>query len=290
MAAFYKYICRFTSCNKKFNCLHDLIDHIEFIHIERDPVVLQKQELSQPAAVALSYVNCFFSEAVRRNRPPEITAQSESLNKKCKIPNDSLNDSYESLIDDADTLSDAGSDDSCQSWSTSASGGTQPEVLTLNGSQNNPTTTTVTVESLQGKFSSLEDSEGKKRYMCTVPGCGKRYKNINGIKYHVKNGHNKKEINGGNNEVRKSYICHCGKAYKSQSGLRHHQNTQHGQGNQNSIQPPSNGSAIQYDARLDNNFKQPQVKQRPLQMNSLPPVSEVYQPQNVLPSPSAMVT
>lgn len=26
-------------------------------------------------------------------------------------------------------------------------------------------------------------------FACPVPGCTKRYKNVNGIKYHVKNGH-----------------------------------------------------------------------------------------------------
>lgn len=26
-------------------------------------------------------------------------------------------------------------------------------------------------------------------FACPIPGCTKRYKNVNGIKYHVKNGH-----------------------------------------------------------------------------------------------------
>ncbi|KAF2887310.1 hypothetical protein ILUMI_18863, partial [Ignelater luminosus] len=29
----------------------------------------------------------------------------------------------------------------------------------------------------------------EKPFACSVPGCKKRYKNINGIKYHYKNGH-----------------------------------------------------------------------------------------------------
>lgn len=31
----------------------------------------------------------------------------------------------------------------------------------------------------------------EKPYVCPVPGCKKRYKNVNGIKYHSKNGHKK---------------------------------------------------------------------------------------------------
>lgn len=30
-----------------------------------------------------------------------------------------------------------------------------------------------------------------KPFVCPVPGCKKRYKNVNGIKYHSKNGHKK---------------------------------------------------------------------------------------------------
>lgn len=29
----------------------------------------------------------------------------------------------------------------------------------------------------------------EKPFACPVPGCKKRYKNVNGIKYHSKNGH-----------------------------------------------------------------------------------------------------
>ena len=39
MAAFYRYICRFENCLQKFNTLVDLIDHIEYMHIIRDPLI-----------------------------------------------------------------------------------------------------------------------------------------------------------------------------------------------------------------------------------------------------------
>lgn len=34
-------------------------------------------------------------------------------------------------------------------------------------------------------------SSNEKPFACPVPGCKKRYKNVNGIKYHSKNGHKK---------------------------------------------------------------------------------------------------
>ena len=40
---------------------------------------------------------------------------------------------------------------------------------------------------------SNKDSNADKPFACPVPGCKKRYKNINGIKYHAKHGH-KKEV------------------------------------------------------------------------------------------------
>lgn len=313
MAAFYKYICRFESCQKVFTCLIDLIDHIEYIHIIRDPIVLKKQEQSQPASIALSYVNCFFSEHFRDDRPIDDVS-NKVVNKDAKLSEaasrkpsninkaDALNDSFDSSLDDTDTFSDAGSDDSSMSWSTNGTSSNNPvpdtsvqsllsclnstttsvQQTTSNNSNNNSNNSsnnnnTITAESLQGKFTCLEDSEGKKRFLCTVPGCEKKYKNINGIKYHVKNGHNKKD--GLNNEVKKRYTCHCGKAYKSQSGLRHHQTTQHtSKVNQ---QPTSSSySPVSFDVRMDNNFKQPQpqLKQQQ-QVQSLPPVAEMYQPQ-----------
>ena len=33
------------------------------------------------------------------------------------------------------------------------------------------------------------DMEGDRPYGCPVPGCKKRYKNVNGIKYHARHGH-----------------------------------------------------------------------------------------------------
>ncbi|XP_063608138.1 uncharacterized protein LOC134782540 isoform X2 [Penaeus indicus] len=55
-----------------------------------------------------------------------------------------------------------------------------------------------------------------KPYICPVVGCRKRYKNVNGIKYHAKNAHKK------DSKVRKPYRCYCGKSYCTNQGLKTH--------------------------------------------------------------------
>jgi hypothetical protein len=41
-------------------------------------------------------------------------------------------------------------------------------------------------------FRNASNNVGEDRpFVCPVPGCKKRYKNVNGIKYHAKNGHKK---------------------------------------------------------------------------------------------------
>ncbi|XP_050087755.1 uncharacterized transmembrane protein DDB_G0289901 [Anopheles aquasalis] len=66
----------------------------------------------------------------------------------------------------------------------------------------------------------------EKPFACPVPGCKKRYKNVNGIKYHSKNGHKKD-----GNRVRKGFKCFCGKSYKTSVRLRNHNLIAHPQGN-----------------------------------------------------------
>lgn len=71
------------------------------------------------------------------------------------------------------------------------------------------------------RMMSSAGSTEEKPFACPVPGCKKRYKNVNGIKYHAKNGH-KKEA-----KVKKGHRCHCGKSYKTAQGLRVHSLSQH---------------------------------------------------------------
>ena len=202
MAAFFRYSCSWHSCGKQYGSLLELIDHIEVVHIDKDPRVLEKQEAKQPTALPLSYINRFFTEAARTSKQKEqsvdaMTAPEQQVKKKrftppkLAIPSLDHSDSLEGGEDDAN-FSD--SDDSWASDSINASD------LILNAV-------------------ATDDGDGK-RYVCPVPGCGKRYKNVNGIKYHAKNGHRK--------DIKlKAHKCHCGKSYKSPSGLRHHMMSHH---------------------------------------------------------------
>uniref|UniRef100_A0A182RH82 C2H2-type domain-containing protein n=1 Tax=Anopheles funestus TaxID=62324 RepID=A0A182RH82_ANOFN len=61
------------------------------------------------------------------------------------------------------------------------------------------------------------NTSNEKPFACPVPGCKKRYKNVNGIKYHSKNGHKKD-----GNRVRKAFKCYCGKSYKTAQRLKNH--------------------------------------------------------------------
>ncbi|KAG7276007.1 hypothetical protein CRUP_004404 [Coryphaenoides rupestris] len=82
--------------------------------------------------------------------------------------------------------------DSDESWTMeSASALRHPQIMCMNGGDEKP-------------------------FACPVLGCKKRYKNVNGIKYHAKNGH-RTQIS-----VRKPFKCRCGKSYKTSQGLRHH--------------------------------------------------------------------
>ncbi|PZC86030.1 hypothetical protein B5X24_HaOG212988 [Helicoverpa armigera] len=72
----------------------------------------------------------------------------------------------------------------------------------------------------------------EKPFACPVPGCKKRYKNVNGIKYHSKNGHKK------DGKVKKAYRCQCGKSYKTAQGLKSHSISQHIASSQPSTSEP----------------------------------------------------
>ena len=55
-------------------------------------------------------------------------------------------------------------------------------------------------------------------FVCPIPGCGKTYKNANGLKYHALHGHD-------GDFVEKPHKCPfsgCGKRYKNSNGLKYH--------------------------------------------------------------------
>lgn len=181
------------------------------MHIEKDPRVLEKQEAAQPAALPLSYINCFFTDAARnaiKQKEPVLSVTEPSTpspdhgvikKKRSTPPKITLQ-----TISNSDVL-DGGDDDG-----------------NLSDNSDDSWTSDSFASDLVLNAVATDDGEGK-RYICPVPGCGKRYKNVNGIKYHAKYGHRKDT----NRPKIKAHKCHCGKSYKSPSGLRHHIVTQH---------------------------------------------------------------
>ncbi|KAG2464999.1 JAZF1 protein, partial [Polypterus senegalus] len=188
--------------------------------LDTDPRVLEKQELQQPTYVALSYINRFMTDAARR--------EQESLKKKIQ-PKLSL------------TLSSNVARGSVSTPPRHSSGSLTPPVTppitpsssfrssTPTGSEYDEeevdyeesdsdeswtTESAISSESIMGSM--CMNGGDEKPFACPVPGCKKRYKNVNGIKYHAKNGH-RTQI-----RVRKPFKCRCGKSYKTAQGLRHH--------------------------------------------------------------------
>ncbi|XP_038057973.1 juxtaposed with another zinc finger protein 1-like isoform X2 [Patiria miniata] len=198
MAVFYTNTCKFSGCSLTFSSLGQLIEHIEETHIDSDPQFIEEQEGQQPSAVALSYVIKFVTDAAKHHH--ETTPVVKKRPKPSLPSVATMRSITPSTGSEYDELEEFGSEsDSDNSWTT-----TQEEY--------NPDVILRTMNPQIGD---------DKPYQCPVPGCKKRYKNVNGIKYHAKNGHRKE------NKVKKSYKCRCGKSYKSQQGLRQHINIQH---------------------------------------------------------------
>ncbi|XP_057689390.1 juxtaposed with another zinc finger protein 1b [Corythoichthys intestinalis] len=219
-ASFFSNACRFGSCGLHFDSLAELILHIEDNHIDTDPRLLETQEQQQPTYVALSYINRFMTGAARQEHdslkkkiqpkvylslmgslcrsnvaaqprhtsgnltPPVTPPITPSSSFRCSTPTGSECDEEEMDFEDSD---------SDKSW------------------------TTENAISSQSILSSMcMNGDDEKPFACPIPGCKKRYKNVNGIKYHAKNGHRMQV------RVQKAFKCRCGKSYKTSQGLRYH--------------------------------------------------------------------
>ncbi|XP_055324250.1 transcription factor mef2A isoform X2 [Sitodiplosis mosellana] len=207
MAVFLINICKFNGCGIKFDSLGELITHIENIHIDYDPHVVEQKEQSQPACLPLSYVLRFITDAARKEGPfINSSSGATDLKRKLAIKHHSYSMSSSnrsttptgSEIDDEEMIVSE-SENSNDSWTTEEF---SSEFIMRYGSRHSGTA---------GNSASNE-----KPFACPVPGCKKRYKNVNGIKYHSKNGHKKE------GKVRKGFKCYCGKSYKTSQGLKNH--------------------------------------------------------------------
>ncbi|XP_030370548.1 serine-rich adhesin for platelets isoform X2 [Scaptodrosophila lebanonensis] len=214
MAVFLINICKFNGCGITFPSLSDLISHIECTHIDYDPKVVEQKEQAQPACLPLSYVLRFISDDARKeastflsNNGGNTTAGNVELKRKLAIKHHSYSMSSSNRSNtptgsemDEDEMVVTESEDSNDSWTTEEF---SSEFIMRYGSRHSGGGTNGT-------------PGNEKPFACPVPGCKKRYKNVNGIKYHSKNGHKK------DGKVRKGYKCHCGKSYKTAQGLKNH--------------------------------------------------------------------
>ncbi|XP_008548175.2 juxtaposed with another zinc finger protein 1 [Microplitis demolitor] len=200
MAVFMLNVCKFNACGLTFKSLGHLIQHIEETHIDYDPLVVEQFEQQQPQCIPLSYALRFLTDAAREKT---LTRNKSSIStSKCKnvTPTGSEAEEGEDLT--------SGPEDSNDSWATSEE--FSSDYILRYGSR-------VVGQTIINQNNNNTD----KPFVCPVPGCKKRYKNVNGIKYHSKNGHRD------NGKVRKPFKCSCGKSYKTTYGLKNHAAIQH---------------------------------------------------------------
>ncbi|XP_014276445.1 juxtaposed with another zinc finger protein 1 [Halyomorpha halys] len=198
MAVFMLNICKFNDCGLTFQNLGDLIQHIEDNHIDYDPQVIEEKEQEQPSCLPLSYVLRFFTDAARK----EVLSLKPKLKSIVEKPATQL--PVQTPISNGNEADDvfSESEDSNDSWSTQEEFSSE-FILKYGSKMVSPTT--------------LPDGTViEKPFACPVPGCKKRYKNVNGIKYHSKNGHKNE------GKIRKGFKCYCGKSYKTNGGLKNH--------------------------------------------------------------------
>lgn len=133
--------------------------------------MIEQKEQQQPDCLPLSYVLKFFTNSARRD--------SHTLDLKQRLIQHASKNAIRAATpivsdhEDEDLCTE--SENSNESWTTSEE--FSSEFILRYGSRLNT-----------GSPSFLSR---EKPFACPVPGCYKRYKNINGIKYHSKNGHKK---------------------------------------------------------------------------------------------------
>ncbi|GBP47950.1 Juxtaposed with another zinc finger protein 1 [Eumeta japonica] len=177
--------------------------------VNYDPIVVEQKEASQPSCIPLSYVLRFVSETSRRDiqsiaPTPDVRRRVMSAPKAPSVRSSTPTGSE---FDEEELASQ--SEDSNDSWTTVEE--YSSDFILRFGSRLNPSATS----------GALGTNAAEKPFACPVPGCKKRYKNVNGIKYHSKNGHKK------DGKVKKGFKCHCGKSYKTAQGLKNHSSSNH---------------------------------------------------------------
>eukprot|EP00123_Amoebidium_parasiticum_P022448 comp8757_c0_seq1/m.3991 comp8757_c0_seq1/g.3991 ORF comp8757_c0_seq1/g.3991 comp8757_c0_seq1/m.3991 type:complete len:249 (-) comp8757_c0_seq1:772-1518(-) len=201
-------ICLWPGCKLTFKTTEDLILHVEDDHVRESTSssFFFSEDDHIPETVHLSCVSPFFTEtqlAARRNSQERVPCGS--LKRRESECSDTPDLVEEYVLEDGNGML---TPDSLPSPTSS----THESVFVLDG-----------MNSDDLPVAEIDDIEDRP-YICPVPGCGKRYKNPNGIKYHTVHGHTNEALQ------KKPYKCKiigCGKRYTNVSGLRHHFNQRH---------------------------------------------------------------
>ncbi|KAI5729144.1 hypothetical protein M8J77_026013 [Diaphorina citri] len=230
MAVFMINICKFDRCGIIFKNLADLIQHIEENHIDNESTLQYNntKEIENATCLPLSYVLRFYTNKVKVEEdaddivpnghstavpvlphhnvikiqspppPPIVTTQLPSPSIVPAVSSSPQGSELGEDLEEENML-----EDSNDSWTLAEE--YSSEYILKHGS----------------KMTTPVDGNVEKPFACPVPGCKKRYKNVNGIKYHSKNGH---KTDG---RIYKNFKCHCGKSYKTSQGLKTHTLLQH---------------------------------------------------------------
>ncbi|KAI4465510.1 juxtaposed with another zinc finger protein 1 [Holotrichia oblita] len=219
MAVFLQNNCTYPDCRRTFSNLSDLIYHVEEDHIDFSPGLIEEKERQKVQCVPLSYV-LKYSQLY-----PRKSTDYKELSKKAIIPakiEEYVFPEHDTVLIESEISDDSFNDEFSNEY--------------INFSRKS---------SFDGHVSKEEFGSRIKKFVCPVPGCDKRYKNINGIKYHTKNSH---EIKRSPINPKKMHKCHCGKSYKTIQGLKAHSIT-HREINVNvhkmNVVPPSQLSSSQ---------------------------------------------
>lgn len=191
-----------------------------------DPKVVEAKELQQPACLPLSYVLRFITDATRKEPVPSPISAGSSLTGLAALNSSGSGNgltatSSSSASANGSSVGNSGGGVGASttaelkrklaikhhSYSISSSNrsntptGSEMDEEEMMLSQSEDSNDSWTTEEFSSEFIMRYGSRhsggtgpngaNEKPFACPVPGCKKRYKNVNGIKYHSKNGHKK---------------------------------------------------------------------------------------------------
>ncbi|XP_054161702.1 uncharacterized protein LOC128959722 [Oppia nitens] len=225
MAVFLINQCKFNSCGITFPTLTELIRHIEDTHLDFDPRVIEEHESQQPSCLPISYILRVFADNCRKeslngghnHMRKGIRSHSPALSLSSTTPTGSE-------MDEEDNGSD-NDESSIDSWVNNPADDSANAILKI-----------MSPPSSQASSGSIGFDDKDRPYVCTNGNCKKRYRNANGLKYHIRNIHRNNpmahkcedQTTGQSTASHKEYKCDfCSKIYKTSHGLKHHKKVHH---------------------------------------------------------------